>query len=734
MQKTILLVCSLLLLSTLSFAESDFLKEFNNKYNLIDEDIVNYTGEEINVKDFVYTKDIATFTFHEGIIHLIRYVDGRATSAIFLGRGNAQISIPSHAERHSLEIISKDSVVNEDFEVCIMRFSDDFDLKLKELFPSEMKAVKWKAFAKIKEAHSDVYFKPTIEDMYDNKFQQLRSIYERNEKGYFWIDFNRYNFTYDPNNPNEIEVSYEFENNDYYMTDAVVLPEGLTEDIPDTSLSFIDYPTTALEKYGSLTMGGLDGSKIIEADITMPIVINRDSLRFISMFLHDNLKLDSMFVGSEPLDFHRRKDFKAISAILPEYKYKNDTIEFTFFFHGDDYDNPLPYVADPKPVPHTLEFHIPKGYNYLMPGKGEMKEEDKYMVFTAAPQQPFDNFQFFGYATGFDTVSYPSGLGYDINIIKSTAYDKKMACYVSDDVYDSSVVRSFTVLSQFLGNPIGTFEMFVQPESLINMPGLAGIPQLNCYAESNLEFAGGFDMFTSEALAHQWFGHLMKPRSDREDWVRYAATQYLSLMTVQTKSNNYYYTNLLVRKDSLARLHDLRRNRPLSNGSRNTNMIMNNKGAWVFHMLRFMMFDTDNATDAKFRRFMYELSMLTNTKTFSNADVIRLAEKHYGDDLDWFFKQWLFDCDYPEYNVKYAFVNDGGHFVDVNVETKCDIPEFKMPVMMRVVDEAGNSRFHREMISGDTYSFRIGPLEAPPKEFVFNELFSVLSSDNVDKK
>ena len=84
------------------WAKSDFMKKFDGDYDLIDVDLLTNEGEEFTVADFVYQKDAATFTFKKGVIHLLRYVDGRPTTALFSGEGNVKINIPTQAERMSL--------------------------------------------------------------------------------------------------------------------------------------------------------------------------------------------------------------------------------------------------------------------------------------------------------------------------------------------------------------------------------------------------------------------------------------------------------------------------------------------------------------------------------------------------------------------------------------------------------------------------------------------------------
>jgi len=68
------------------------------------------------------------------------------------------------------------------------------------------------------------------------------------------------------------------------------------------------------------------------------------------------------------------------------------------------------------------------------------------------------------------------------------------------------------------------------------------------------------------------------------------------------------------------------------------------------------------------------------------------------------------------------------------VETKGVGADFTTPVALRVVGADGDQTYLRETVSGTQTEFSLGPFASKPKEFVFNEFYSVLSKDKVKKK
>ncbi len=720
-----------------SAADSNFMKEFKSNYNIVDADLLSSANLQTEVKDFVYKKDVATFTFKDGMIYLLRPILGRPTTAVFIGHGHADIRIPSHTEQMSLLSIVGDTTINEDFEICFIRMADNFDTKLQAAFPTESTQLKWKNFTMVKQEHSEEYFKPVVEHEYDNYFELLRSLYERADDGYFWAHFNRAVFAYDPNQPEEVSINYEFQEGEFVPTLAArfeKMSDNMTE---DTLMSHISYPTTAVEKHGDIVTGGLDGTHIDDAQSEIELVVNRDSLRFLSTFLHFNLKIDSIYYKGKPVDYYRRKDFRFIGIILPEYRHRGDTVDLTFWYDGYNFNSFMPYVEDPAACQQTFSFAVPKGFNYIMPGMGAVQPADGGKVkFDVTPDAPYDKFYFQGYATGYDTTSIVSDIGMSLNFVRSRHLDKKMACFVPDDMYQNDALGSFNFLASHFGGPVGTFGINIFGEGSFSMPGLVELPQILCYNEGTLSGLGGFSPFAGFAMAHQWFGSRLRPMSYRDNWLKDAVDAYLSLMFVQSSvSGDVYYSNLVVRRDSLRTLTDVNRDRPLSVSERSMENIQGPKGVWLFHMLRYLMFDLDTHDDSKFTKFIFELAMTCNAKTYSDADVIRIAEKHYGQPLGWFFKEWLYDYGYPTFNVDYSISQQGTeYYIDASVNTTGVRPYFHMPVILRVALQDGSSKFMRQDIPAGASTFRLGPFSNKPNELVFNELYSVLSRDNVNKK
>ena len=170
------LIAALMLTSAAFGADTPLAKEFKRNYGLLDADLLNAPAEIATISNFVYEKDLARFTFAEGQMFLCREGMGRPTTAVFIGKGNCQISVPNHTERMNLLYACGDSAVHDTFTVCFMRIADDFDLRLKERFTFAKGTLGWKDYnIATKQAQGEFFFRPVIGHERDNYFQLLRS-------------------------------------------------------------------------------------------------------------------------------------------------------------------------------------------------------------------------------------------------------------------------------------------------------------------------------------------------------------------------------------------------------------------------------------------------------------------------------------------------------------------------------------------------------------------------------
>ena len=727
------LALSLILWSSAVSETIDF-GEFKRNYAALDLDLLNNACESGKVENFVYKKDIATFTFEKGTFYLLRYVNERPTTAIFIGKGRAHIdSLTTPVEMENLVRATGTPSVDETFDICLIRMADDFDLALHEATEFSVGQLAWRQFTLLKKSQGEVYFKPIIQHTYDNYFQLLHSVYERGEDGYFWIDFNRYVFSYDPNRPEEVMVGYEYEGGDLAITEAARLQRQELGVKNSRQTSDVPYSTTLLSQDATLRMGGLDGTRLEDTRATMTLEINADSLRFISLYLHYNLKEDSIHFNGKAVDYWRRKDFSFIGTILPEYVHKGDTVEFTLWYKGKDFMPALPWVENPRPAPHTMLFAVPKGYTYIMPDMGPVGSAGNVDTFTVVTSKPYRRFVCQGYAGGYEPISLISDFGTPITVLQSQHLQQhKPECLIPDEDYQAVCKGSFDYLAGLLGMPMGVFGLTVYPDSTLSMPGLVEIPQEFCYQSGT----GGIAFEAGRQMARQWFGSTMRPKSEREYWLMAAMPAYLGLMYTEGAIDKVtMYMELAGFRSYIYTNDDKNGDQPLGIGARLSPSVSIYKGAFLIHQLRMLMYDFETGSERAFQTFLRDVCAKTNNELYTNADIQALAEKHYGAPLGWFFDQWLYGRGFPEYKGEYRIEKrDDGYYVTAKIKTEKVHDGFPAPVVVRVEFDDGTNAFYRKPVTAPESEMVLGPYAEKPKEFYFNEFLSVLCDSNIKKK
>ena len=255
---------------------------------------------------------------------------------------------------------------------------------------------------------------------------------------------------------------------------------------------------------------------------------------------------------------------------------------------------------------------------------------------------------------------------------------------------------------------------------------------------------GSWDaMFRAHEVAHQWWGVGLRYATYHDQWLSEAFAEYSALSYVQfTDRNDKRYFDQLAkwREEILGNRKFLlipgQQAGPIWLGWRTSTsttpgdygLIIYEKGAWVLHMLRNLMLDLDTRNEERFNGLMREFYETYRGREASTEDFRALAEQHAGQDLGWFFDQWVYGTDVPSYRFawKSARGTDGKWNVRCRVEQRGVPDTFRMPVPIQV--EFGGDKFTktRAWIQGSVSEFDLPPLPLEPKKVTFNDMSSVL--------
>jgi len=196
----------------------------------------------------------------------------------------------------------------------------------------------------------------------------------------------------------------------------------------------------------------------------------------------------------------------------------------------------------------------------------------------------------------------------------------------------------------------------------------------------------------SHELAHQWWGDLITLRSWAHTWMNESFGTYSDYLYFRfEKGDDEGAVNLLGKLNSYLREAKTRYIRPIVSDryDKPGDMFDSHtypKGALVLHMLRTIVGDDP---------FFATLSHFLHRNAFDAVDTydfIRSVKTVTGQNLDWFFDQWLFKPGNPVLDIKSEW-DEARKVVRLKVAQVQDfakgIPVFRLPVAVKIVTAKG---------------------------------------------
>jgi aminopeptidase N len=189
-------------------------------------------------------------------------------------------------------------------------------------------------------------------------------------------------------------------------------------------------------------------------------------------------------------------------------------------------------------------------------------------------------------------------------------------------------------------------------------------------------------------LAHQWWGDMITCGTWHDIWLNEGFATYSEAVYQEKRPGGSfadYLSRMLERKPSSyggsVYVYDAN---SLSAVFSSNNVYK--KGAWVLHMLRHVVGDeTFFGILAAYRAAYEGGSAITD-------DLRAIAESVYGDDLGWFFSEWVYGVGAPYYRYGWQYEQVGyQHEVRLHVEQyQTSYPKFRMPIDITVTTDSGS--------------------------------------------
>ena len=725
--------------------------------------------KQAQVSQLALTRAGVKVVFESGVLTLGQEVGGGIYSATFTGKGRFELAPPNRAERYMLVRHTQDSTANWPFDEIALLFTDSTADEL-------LAGASFSALDKRKsEVRLQKEFIDFIEDDLDWSFPalMLSDILYPKPAGLFMARFTtprgKMVFIYDPKEIEEIQLykyartgdgAYpdliqSFHSPDQY-SDLQWGPDYENKDLIDS----LDYDISCKIFQSAKT----------ELDVSLSFQSNFDSLKAIFFQLMPEIDQHSLSIldaDGDSLYFLRLKEEYGVTVFLnqPLMAGERTTLRFAYTSNRMVLKTPwggnvLAYATSWYPrygylkrSKFRLKFAVPEQYEFVSVGRKVSEAIEKGFKVTNWDISDFPvaivsyNYGPFIIDTGRILGTTPVAVYAGKSHSRATS---SMRRSVLHDVVASASLFSAEVYPY-------PFNQLVATE--IPSPhgqGLPGLIHLG-YATFDDGIGNNFDdAFRAHEVAHQWWGHLVGWKSYHDQWLSEAFAEYFSGWYVQRKyqeddkkrgrffelldlwRDDVYQKGSYINKGWQTDYQEGNDAGPIwmgyrlaSSKSSDYSTLVYSKGAYVLYMLRMMMFDFVRRDDAKFRELLNDFLNEHRWSEASTEDFQKIAEKHYGQPLDWFFDQWVYDTQLPEYRWEPTINQqpDGKYEVSLHVTAENVRSGFRMPVPLTILMAGDYHTTTRLDITELDQTITIPNLPYKPEKFVFNTFKSVLCKE-----
>lgn len=480
-----------------------------------------------------------------------------------------------------------------------------------------------------------------------------------------------------------------------------LLPEQAAYDVTFYDLS-VEVDTAAQS---------IDGSLTAVAAVTRP-------LQYFVLNLDRRLSVDQVTLGkrdapTQPVSVERRADSNQVWIELPETVRPGDTTRVTVQYSGSPRVAPRPpwdggftWDTTPGGQPWVATSCQTIGADVWWPVKDHPSDEPDSMAINLTVPPPLvaaSNGRLREVVDHDDTRTYRWFVSTPINTyavaLHAAPYAEVDTIYRSTAEMDVPV--TFFALKQdttrarkalphfldhvrFLEETLGPYPFRADKYGIAQAP-FKGMEHQSIIAYGNdfnlnggLYYAAGFDALHFHELAHEWYGNLITVRDWRDFWIHEGFATYLeALYREEQQGREGYWKTIRFWETRITNRRPVARTDATSAQQMYGGDVYY-KGALILHTLRYVLGEDDFTQFL--RAFTYptpEMQAATGgeqCRHVSTADVVRVAEEASGQQLDAFFRLYLYQAELPMLDVvregdtlTLTWTNTGGVPFDVPV-------------------------------------------------------------------
>ena len=732
-------------------------------------------------------RDAGRFSLGEGDLWLATPVGGRVCAAVFVGRGSFSLTPPTPGERDRVRQVYGTPTMERAFKALVLVVADSTIAELERKL-----AFRAGRDAEVAELQRSLVFGPVrgsktgvtllgecLRYVSDNKTREIkaslaRPFLEGRSNGYFFSLIEsegaaRLFFEIDPQRYEDVTLWREPNNRRiglwrvWRLDDVTMFSRaGGGESPPEGDVR----PVLVVKRHRieCRIAGDMDFAAVAEMECEAR---DPSPQRWATFTLYDRLKVDSVaWVGGPRARFFRGRDSDRLWVSCDPPLAPGETRTLRVHYHG----RLIERVGDwmligsstrwyPEPdgqrgAPFDLTFHSPSQYHLVSVGE-RVSSETVGQVTTSRwrSERPIHNASFvlgifseepFGLpgapevsALMFRGKPDPIGVWFGgVRVLSGARMDRRVA---------TDAARAVAFFNRKLGPPpVSRIVVAELPDTGGEaFPGLIQITWSPAPLWGRGRVAAEDAVFRAHEVAHQWWGYGVDYRTYRDKWLSEGFAEFAGLWYLREELGHLGSCLALldawreqIFEDLRFRTSDSPPAGPISLGYRSAStevpgdhfLIVYMKGAWVLHMLRNLLLDLETGDDERFTSLMRDFYARNEGRAATTEEFRGVAERYAGEDLGWFFDQWVYGTDLPTYRfaTRTDRLSDGKYKITCRVE-QSGVPEgFRMPVPILIDFGGGKAMRVRVPIQGARSEFELPLMERAPKAIQFNDLQSVL--------
>lgn len=346
----------------------------------------------------------------------------------------------------------------------------------------------------------------------------------------------------------------------------------------------------------------------------------------------------------------------------------------------------------------TFRITVPQGVVVAMDGTAKPKEQkgDKD-VYTFVSERS----------------TFPGSLAAaKYNVLPMTAGKVEVTFYVKDNKRDFIGAQTETLgkILDLYAEKFGSFPGKSLKVAIIDNDSLLGYsaPGMEFLADRAFDKTPNANLLARE-IAYQWWQYLIVPRGPQDLWLKEGFANYSALLYQESISGEAGFAREMKDMAVAALLHEdkstIRNAYQLQVYSPEYNSVLKSKGAYVLHMLRWVLGDENFFKAVK--EYVYNFGY----KEASIQDFKVICEKISAQDLTYFFSEWIDQNGVPDLKYDYTTYRAKDGF-KVSGTIRQDIDTFRMPVEI-MIETDGKPETKRVEVVGPESPFTVTTFGKP---------------------